>query len=721
MDQAILADEQYYIQATSGPVDERTRVLKQGDSFAVFDHFGDIRTGGLGEQGIYHQGTRFLSRMGLMLNGSRPLLLSSMVREDNVVLSVDLTNPDIPLGDQSILPRGSLHLNRTQFLWDGVCYGYLRFRNYHLKAAEVRFALRFDADFADIFEVRGQERPRRGQRLDTEYDDHGLVLRYQGLDGVPRRTRVVAVPQPRETVRSEVRFTVHLEPGEEVGYSFAVACQPGSQERRVYSYDEALSLASQKFDRDESEDCSVSTSNAQFDEWLGRSGADLHMLITETGRGPYPYAGVPWFSTEFGRDGIITALEFLWVNPDVAKGVLAYLAHTQAREVIPEQDAEPGKILHETRRGEMAALKEIPFGRYYGSVDSTPLFIILAGAYFHRTADLAFLGSIWQNIELALEWIDRYGDPDQDGFVEYSRKSSTGLVQQGWKDSQDSVFHQNGDLAEGPIALCEVQGYVYAARKSAATMAQALGHEERAAQLRLEAQTLQHQFEGAFWCDDLSTYAIALDGKKRPCRVRSSNAGHCLYAGIASRKHAAAVAEVLMNTQSFSGWGIRTVAAGKARYNPMSYHNGSIWPHDSAIVAAGLARYGYKEAAGKILTGLFDTSIRVDLHRIPELFCGFSRRRGRAPTLYPVACSPQAWASASVFLLLQACLGLQIDAAGKRVFFEGPYLPDSLENVRIRNLQVGTGSVDLTLYRYPRAVGVNVERRRGHVEISVMK
>jgi len=365
----------------------------------------------------------------------------------------------------------------------------------------------------------------------------------------------------------------------------------------------------------------------------------------------------------------------------------------------------------------MAGLREIPFGRYYGSVDATPLFVMLAGAYLERTGDRAFVQTIWPAIERALAWMREYGDADGDGFVEYARHGTTGLVHQGWKDSHDAIFHGDGTLAEAPIALCEVQGYVFAAKRAAATIATVLGEQSLARTLAAEADALRAQFEDVFWCEELSTYGLALDGRKRLCRVRTSNAGHALFTGIASPERAARVAETLLADDSFSGWGVRTLASSEVRYNPMSYHDGSVWPHDNALIAAGLARYGLTEACLRILDGLFDASVCFELHRLPELFCGFARRPGKGPTLYPVACSPQAWSIGAVFLLLQGCLGLTIDAASHRIRLSRPVLPAYLREIRIRGLAVDDGSADLVLRRHPHDVAVRVQQSSRALEV----
>lgn len=716
MNDVIRLKDQYYILASSSLTDDRTEALKHGETFAVFDRYGDIHHVLPGPQGLYHQGTRFLSRFKLSLGSQPPMLLSASVKEDNTLFTVDLTNPDL-MSDGLAVPRGTLHLCRTRFLWQGTCHERVRVHNYGAREFPLLLTITMDTDFADLFEARGRQRPRRGRKLHTIRSKTGLVLGYKGLDDVVRRTHVRCSPAPKRVVPDGLSIEANIPPQASMTWEISISCEIKQRSRVFLSYERARREAERTLQKATASDAHVYTSNEQFNHWLNRSIADLHMLVSETPQGPYPYAGVPWFSVPFGRDGIITALQMLWMNPALARGVLGFLASTQATENRPEQDAEVGKILHETRQGEMAALGEIPFGRYYGSIDSTPLFIVLAAAYYERSGDRRFLTKLWPHIRLALQWIDEYGDPTGMGFTTYARRTDKGLVHQGWKDSHDSIFHSDGTAAEGPIALCEVQAYVYRAKRTAADLARLFGDLDHAERLLKEADSLQDRFERAFWCEELDSYALALDGQGRPCRVRSSNPGHCLYGGIAGEERGVRTARALLNEKFFSGWGIRTVATSEARYNPMSYHNGSVWPHDNAIIATGMAAYGYKQGAMKVLTGIFDASLFLELHRLPELFCGFSRRAGESPTLYPTACSPQAWAAGAGFQLLQACLGLRIDAPHRLVSFVRPVLPPFLERVEIRNLSVGTARLDLVLDRHENEVALRVARRVGEAEV----
>jgi len=733
-DDVVRIENGFYILSTSSRVDDRTCVLKQGDAFAIFDRFGDIEEFGAGALGLYHHDTRFLSKLVLKVAGERPLLLSSTIKEDNAVLAVDLMNPDIPHATEMTIPRGSVHVFRSKVLWDIACHERLRIHNYGLSAVEITLTIDFDADYRDIFEVRGTHREHRGRRLPTDVTKDAVLLAYEGLDRCIRGTQLVFDPPPTELSQSQARYVLRLAPRGEASCHVEMTCLEGlateAATRRAMlakapgtasCYEEASQSSAHALAQSRARAPQIATSSIPFNEWVGRSASDLYMMETDTPHGRYPYAGVPWFSTVFGRDGIITGLEYLWFQPSVARGVLKYLASTQADSVNEEQDAQPGKILHEMRAGEMAILGEVPFGRYYGSVDSTPLFLMLAGAYYARTGDLELIRTISPNIERALAWIDEYGDADGDGFVEYARRSHHGLVQQGWKDSYDSVFHRDGKLAEPPIALCEVQGYTYAAKLAAAALSRALGDDARADVLAREATTLRGRFEEAFWCEDIGTYALALDGRKKPCRVIASNAGHCLFTGIATDEHARRVAQTLLDKASFSGWGIRTVATTEARYNPMSYHNGSVWPHDNAIVAAGFARYRMRTEAAKVLSALFDASRHFDLHRPPELFCGFPRRSGESPTLYPVSCSPQTWSSGAVFLLLTACLGLAIDGPRKTLTFTDPLLPEAIADMQIDGLKVGEATLKLSFARHGDDVAVNVLHREGDCSVIVEK
>jgi glycogen debranching enzyme len=547
-----------------------------------------------------------------------------------------------------------------------------------------------------------------------------VVLGYEGLDGVVRTSRLECSPPPSEVVDNAIRFTMSLAPKSEASFDLVLSCSTG-ESRDPLSFDSATAEAARALAATSRGDAEVISSNPQFNDWLQRSLADIHMMVSSTSHGPYPCAGVPWFSTIFGRDGVITALELLWFNPELARGVLSFLAASQAKETNPAEDAEPGKILHEIRKGEMAALGEIPFGRYYGSVDATPLFVLLAGAYLKRSGDLELIRALWPAIERALAWIDDHGDADGDGFVEYTRRSPAGLLHQGWKDSNDSIFHADGSLAEGPIAVCEVQAYVYGARRAAASMARRLGLRSEQEANERKGEALRAAFERAFWSKELKSYALALDGEKRPCLVRSSNAGQCLFTGIASPRRARRVADMLLGDDLFSGWGIRTVAASEIRHDPMSYHNGSVWPHDNALIAAGFDRYGFKEDVSRVLSALYEASLFVDLHRLPELLCGFTRRPGEGPTLYPVACSPQAWSAGAAFSLVQSALGLSIDGRRRRLCLSHPVLPSFLDTLELRNVAVGSGSVDLLVVRHREDVGINVTRRKGDVEIVIVK
>lgn len=710
---------QFFIPATASLQERRPRTLKHGDTFAVFDHNADVLSGPGSPEGIFHRDTRYLSHLYLTINGKRPMLLSSTLRDDNAMLTCDLTNPDLfDENGKLILSHDLIHLRRSRFLWNGACHERLTVKNYDEQPRHVRLEISFAADFDDLFEVRGTKRTRKGQHLPAVIGRGHIDLAYVGLDRMRRSTRLSFDPLPDELGSGHVIYDLQLAPHETRSLFMEIACDPAGSSKPSYrSFFFALRDARRALRASSSRAASIVTSNEIFNEVARRSVSDLYMLMTDTPEGPYPYAGVPWFSTVFGRDALITAMETLWLDPAIARGVLGYLAANQATELDPSSDAEPGKILHELRCGEMAELGEVPFRRYYGSIDSTPLFVMLAGAYLRRTDDLATIARLLPHIEAALVWIEEYGDRDGDGFVEYGRLTEEGLLNQGWKDSQNSVFHADGTLAKGPIAIAEVQAYVYGAWQAAAETFRRLDQTERAASLFAQAESFRQKFDTSFFDEEIGTYVLALDGDKRPCRVRSSNAGHALFTGIAYPERAGVVARTLMTGSSFCGWGIRTIPSTEARYNPMSYHNGSIWPHDNALIASGLARYGFRGDAARIFEGLFTASTYIDLRRLPELFCGMPRQRARGPTFYPVACSPQAWAAAAPLSLIQACLGLEFDPQALQISFNEPQLPAFVDEITLRHLLVGGEVADVAIRRSGQNVVVDVLERSGNIRI----
>lgn len=679
--------------------DDHIMVLNDSDTFVISDRKGNMVPGGKSYHGIYHKDTRFVSHLQLLVEGYPLNLLSSTITSENLRLSVDLVNPSI-VTKGSHIKEGVLHFYRLQFLQDEIFHEQIEISNFSEDRIAFECELYLDGDFADIFEVRGMSRERRGSKDPLVQHvggaDPRLELSYLGLDNY-RRTFELRIEcadgYSYDESRSAICFHLSLDSHQSKKVVYSIRCKTEGvspdNSAAVRSFSDAKNRLAPDHRSKTAYFPVLETDNEQFNHWINRSLNDLASLIASTPCGDYPYAGVPWYNTAFGRDGLITALQTLWLAPGLSKEVLLFHAANQAKVYDPKSEAQPGRILHEMRHGEMVFTGEIPFQKYYGTVDATPLFVVLAGQYYRRTGDIETIRKIWPNILASLDWIAHYGDPDGDGFVEYSSTLENGLSNQGWKDSGDAVFHDDGRLAEAPIALCEVQGYVYDAYVEAQALMEAMGEVTQAEAYRKRSADLKARFHERFWDEGKETYVLALDKNKVPCRVKNSNAGHTLYSGIASQEIASRLVRTLMSSDMYSGWGVRTIAASEARYNPMSYHNGSVWPHDVSIIAAGMSRYGFKKEASALMTGLFDASLFLPLQRLPELFCGFDRRHNEGPVDYPVACSPQAWAVGSVFLLLRSILGIRIEPKNNTIYFDKPYLPEYVQKVVVRELEIG--------------------------------
>jgi len=686
-------------------VPHRLFALKDRDTFVVADAFGDIIGQG---DGLFHNDTRILSKFRLLLGSRSPSLLSAAVGQDNVFFTSNGANQELPYPGGPVGPPGVLHVERKRFLWDERLYERIAIVNYSRDVVIVPLALEFDADFKDMFEVRGMKRARRGLAYPPATDGRSVRFRYDGLDQIRRGSVISFSDPPGRLSGRRAEFMYSLQQEGRLELYLEVGAHNGSIPTRE-RFRAAAARARNDMRSRRRHGARITSSGRLFNEWLVKSRADLALLTTKLETGPYPYAGIPWFSTAFGRDAIITAWQILWFEPSLAKGVLIYLAAHQAEEVSAFRDSQPGKIMHETRKGEMPALGEVPFGRYYGGVDTTPLFVAMAGAYAKRTGDMELIDRIWPALERAAHWIKHYGDTNGDGLIDYKRGADSGLANQGWKDSHDSVFHADGRFPDGPIALVEVQGYAFAAYQAMAAFTRYRGDEEDAELWESRARTLRETVERLFWMPEKNFYGIAIDGAGELCRVRASNPGHLLITGLPSPERARLVTEQLLSADFNSGWGVRTLALGEARFNPMSYHNGSVWPHDTALCALGMSQYGDRAGVIRLTSGLFETAANFEM-RLPELFCGFPRSPGEPPVAYPVACLPQAWAAGSAFMMLQACLGLSIDGERGVVDIADPHLPIGIDQLSVDGLRVGAERLHLRFERQGAHVVVRWDR-----------
>ena len=701
------ARDPYYIRTSATSREIPRLVVKCDEAFFVADHHGDFPALVESEFGFYMDGTRYLRSLELSLHGQRPICMNAAVSEDGSQVGVDLTNPDLCHGEIVVLRGRILRVARQLLLDPSQLTQVITVESFAAEPHQLLLGWRYSADFADVFEVRGMIRERRGELLPPAVDAGGVRLSYRGLDGVTRVTTLAWSPAPERVEAGFARHRVVVPAGGSVELRLTINAHDGDAAAPARCAHPARGA--------DPEAARVVTASSSFDGWITRAWADLRMLATETPQGRITYAGIPWFVAPFGRDSLITALQQLPFDPGLARGTLRFLAAHQGREDDEFTDQKPGKILHEYRRGEMAACREIVFLPYYGSVDATPLFLMLAAEYFRWTGDQALLAELEPAIEAALGWLER------SEYVSYASRSARGLVNQGWKDSHDAIMHADGEDAVGPIALVEVQGYKYAALRGAADTAEARNRPDAARALRASAEHLRQRFMTDYWMDDAGFCALALDGVGAPCRVISSNPGHCLWTGIIPPERAGALARRLLGPELFCGWGVRTLGSRERRYNPMSYHNGSVWPHDTAIAAAGLRRYGFTEEFLSLTTALFGAALHCEGRRLPELFCGFSRVAGYGPTPYPVACSPQAWAAGVVSQLLAEMLGLEPEARRNRLTFVHPVLPKWLPWVEVRGLRLGASRIDVMVRRSHDGAGVEVLDRDGDAEVVVRR
>jgi len=695
-------------------------ILKEDQVFVVCDTGGDVPAGNDLGLGFYRQDTRYLSTYELRLNGRLPILLNHSV-DRAYVATFQLVNPALSNPDGSPVPRQSLSLRRTRFVHNGALHERIGLQNCNIGPVRLDLELRFDADYQDIFTVRGYHSTAVGTTRPVEVTETGFLFAYDGADGLVRRTEVVFDPLPR-LATGVATFPVHLASQQTFVLMVDVIPVAGDEQPEPdFQFDASLTDLERTYERWNASSTSYQTDNEVLDNGLvWRSLEDLRILCDETPSGLYPSAGTPWYAVPFGRDALITSFQCLALNPDLAYGTLRFLALHQGTKVDPYREEEPGKILHELRFGELARLREIPHTPYYGTVDATPLFLVLLVELLDWSGDVDLCSELLPNVFAALEWIDRYGDLDEDGLVEYTQHSTLGVRNQGWKDSQNSLTAADGTPAALPAALVEVQGYVYHAKAGLARHFRTLGRTEVAEKLEREAKALRDKFEQLFWMPQRNFYAQALDRDKMPVASVSSNPGHCLWSGILRPEGARAVVDRLVAPDMFSGWGVRTLSSEEPSYNPMSYHNGSVWPHDNSIVAAGMRRYGFRREAELVARSVLEATMRFADDRVPELFCGFARDRrfNSGPGQYLVSCSPQAWGAGALFHFMQTLCGVHADALAKRLRID-PVETPLFDRLRVEGMRVAGGTLDFTIDRSRGKARVKVDKKPSGLELEL--
>jgi glycogen debranching enzyme len=692
-------------------------VIRERDLFLLTDTAGQVPRGNTNGYGLYFQDTRYLSGYEFSFSFARPMVLLSTADLGYSSEHV-LTNPTLTDLEGRRVPSGTIEVRRLRVLED-VLEESVRVTNYNTRPVSLDLVFRFAADFADIFEVRGYEPQFRGELDPPVWRHAALTMGYKGRDGHRRETLIIFEPRPLSVqTDAEVGFAtyrVSLQPRESASIRLVITVDGRLEAAQGV---ERFGVVKDEYDAWLANATIVSTDNEFFNAVLQRSLHDLRMLWNHHGEAAgYPAAGTPWYDALFGRDSAIVGMQSLALKPEIARDCLVSLARGQGKKFDPWRDEEPGKILHELRHGELTRTGELPFSPYYGSVDSTPLFLWLAGEYFSWTGDLGLLAHLDTNLRAGLHWMTKYGGLAESGYLSYERRSARGLVNQGWKDSHDAMIHESGALCEPPIALVEAQAYAYAAYRSLAPVFEALGDAKMAAKLEQDAADLALRFNRDFWTG-AGFYALALDGSGRPAAPITSNPGHALWGGIVTRGHAGRIIPRLMQGDMFSGWGIRTLSADSTRYNPLGYHVGTVWPHDNSLIAMGFKRYGFEEELNELATALFDAARAFPYYRLPELFGGDERSVHQAPVPYPVACRPQAWAAGSIPLVTHAILGLVPDANARKLTIVRPALPDWLQTVRVNALRVGEAEVDLRYHRRGGQTRVEVVDVRGDLRVE---
>jgi glycogen debranching enzyme len=688
--------------------------LIDGKTFLSTTIAGDIMPPGAPDVGFFQDDTRFLSRLELRVDGYRTVVLSSST-EQTLASQIELTTGKSTMRDTYEIPENTVHIRREQLLASDTLFDNFSFENFNFQELELVVELAYEADYMDVFQVRGVARQQPGRYFQPVIRNGSIVFHYCGLDRVSRETVIQFSPEPERVEGTTARWKVRLPPFRRFQLNTTIV--PHVEGRRPRSarpdFGQLLRMRREAFAEWESRSTGFSSSNSIFNEMVSTGKGDFHALQIPQAKEHVLAAGIPWFATMFGRDSIIASFQALLLNPQLAAETLRVLALHQGKENNDWRDEEPGKILHEYREGEMTRAGEMPFGPYYGSVDSTPLWLILLSETFNWTADEQLVKDMLPHAYRALEWIDSYGDLDGDGFVEYQRRSSKGLVNQGWKDSWDAIMHRDGEVAKSPIALCEVQGYVYEAKYRMASLMRSFGDIRMADKLKKDAADMQKRFEKAFWMPKLGFYAMALDREKRQTQVISSNPGHLLFTRMLPQDRARTVMQRFMREDMFSGWGWRTMSREERVFNPLSYHRGSVWPHDNSIIAHGMALYEFREPANQVFTTLVQAALKFRNYRLPELFCGIQRREHDDPVQYPVSCSPQAWASGAVFLFLVSVLGIRPSAPRKELNIVNPMLPPFIDHLGIRNLRIGGSRVGLDFTRRGERTFCNVVEIEG--------